>query len=286
MTYDTGLILEGGGMRATYTTGVLDFFMDRDIYFRHIYGVSAGACHACSYISKQRGRAFEIFEKYLNDKRYCSLKSLRRTGDLFGVEMIYDPIPNRYVPFDYEQAAAYDGELFSVVTDCITGEAAYLRIGDLHGDMIKIRASASLPLLARTVHIDGNDYLDGGISDSIPLAESIRAGNRKNVLILTREKGYKKKKSKVNHLISRVYRKSAPGLVRAQKTRHIRYNRSLELAQQEEKAGRAFIIRPSVRPQAGRVEKNLDKLRDLYELGYSDAQIHFDSLMKFLNGNG
>ncbi len=286
MTYDTGLILEGGGMRATYTTGVLDFFMDRDIYFRHIYGVSAGACHACSYISKQRGRAFEIFEKYLNDKRYCSLKSLRRTGDLFGVEMIYDLIPNRYVPFDYEQAAAYDGELFSVVTDCITGEAAYLRIGDLHGDMIKIRASASLPLLARTVHIDGNDYLDGGISDSIPLAESIRAGNRKNVLILTREKGYKKKKSKVNHLISRVYRKSAPGLVRAQKTRHIRYNRSLELAQQEEKAGRAFIIRPSVRPQAGRVEKNLDKLRDLYELGYSDAQIHFDSLMKFLNGNG
>ena len=197
MTYDTGLILEGGGMRATYTTGVLDFFMDRDIYFRHIYGVSAGACHACSYISKQRGRAFEIFEKYLNDKRYCSLKSLRRTGDLFGVEMIYDLIPNRYVPFDYEQAAAYDGELFSVVTDCITGEAAYLRIGDLHGDMIKIRASASLPLLARTVHIDGNDYLDGGISDSIPLAESIRAGNRKNVLILTREKGYKKKKSKV-----------------------------------------------------------------------------------------
>ena len=196
MMYDTGLILEGGGMRGTYTTGVLDFFMDHDIYFRHIYGVSAGACHACSYISKQRGRAFEIFEKYLNDERYCSLKSLRKTGNFFGVEMIYDLIPNRYIPFDYEQASVYEGELYSVVTDCRTGEPAYLRIGDLHSDMDKIRASASLPLLARTVKIDGKDYLDGGISDSIPLEESIRAGNRKNVLILTREKGYKKKKIK------------------------------------------------------------------------------------------
>lgn len=284
MMYDTGLILEGGGMRGTYTTGVLDFFMDHDIYFRHIYGVSAGACHACSYISKQKGRAFEIFEKYLNDERYCSLKSLRKTGNFFGVEMVYDLIPNRYIPFDYEQAAAYEGELFSVVTDCRTGEPAYLKIGDLHSDMDKIRASASLPLLSRTVTIDGKDYLDGGIADSIPLKESMRAGNRKNVLILTREKGYRKKKSKVNHLISRVYKKSAPGLVRAQKMRHILYNQSLSLAETQEKSGNAFIIRPSVRPQVGRLEKNMDKLRDLYELGYSDAEIYYDSLMKFLNG--
>ena len=102
--YDAGLILEGGGMRGTYTVGVLDFFMDKDIYFKNIYGVSAGACHGCSYVSKQRGRAFEIFEKYLNDKRYCSLKSLRTTGDLFGAEMLYDLIPNQYLLFDYEAA--------------------------------------------------------------------------------------------------------------------------------------------------------------------------------------
>ena len=199
--------------------------------------------------------------------------------------MIYDLIPNRYIPFDYEQASVYEGELYSVVTDCRTGEPAYLRIGDLHSDMDKIRASASLPLLARTVKIDGKDYLDGGISDSIPLEESIRAGNRKNVLILTREKGYKKKKSKMNHLVSRVYKKSAPGLVRAQKMRHIQYNQSLSLAEKEEKAGNAFIIRPSVRPRVGRLEKNMDKLRDLYELGYSDAEIYHDSLMKFLNAD-
>ena len=111
--YQTGLILEGGGMRGTYTTGVLDFFMDKNIYFSSIYGVSAGACHACSYVSKQRGRAFEIFEKYLNDERYCSLKSLRKTGDLFGAEMLYDLIPNRYLPFDYEAAERYEGSFFA-----------------------------------------------------------------------------------------------------------------------------------------------------------------------------
>ncbi len=177
--YQTGLILEGGGMRGTYTTGVLDFFMDKNIYFSSIYGVSAGACHACSYVSKQRGRAFEIFEKYLNDERYCSLKSLRKTGDLFGAEMLYDLIPNRYLPFDYEAAERYEGSFFAVATHCVSGKPNYFKITDFRADMSKIRASASLPLLSRSVTIDGEDYLDGGVSDSIPLTESIRSGNTK-----------------------------------------------------------------------------------------------------------
>lgn len=280
--YQAGLILEGGGMRGTYTTGVLDFFMDKNIYFSSIYGVSAGACHACSYVSKQRGRAFEIFEKYLNDERYCSLKSLRKTGDLFGAEMLYDLIPNRYLPFDYEAAERYEGSLFAVATHCVSGKPNYFKITDFRADMLKIRASASLPLLSRSVTIDGEDYLDGGVSDSIPLTESIRSGNTKNVLILTREAGYRKKKSKTNHLISRVYKKNFPGLVAAQKQRHLSYNRALELAEREEKKGSAFILRPSVKPEVGRVEKNIKKLKDLYELGYTDAQIHYDALISFL----
>lgn len=253
--YDAGLILEGGGMRGTYTAGVLDFFMDKDIYFKNIYGVSAGACHGCSYVSKQRGRAFEIFEKYLNDKRYCSFKSLRTTGDLFGAEMLYDLIPNQYLPFDYEAAENYEGNMFAVATNCSSGQATYFKLTDFRADMNKVRASASLPLLSRNVSIDGEDYLDGGISDSIPLAESIRSGNVKNVLILTREEGYSKKKSRVNRLVSNVYKKSAPGLVAAQNNRHINYNHSLTLAENEKKQGNAYIIRPSVKPQVGRVEK-------------------------------
>ena len=269
-------------MRGTYTTGVLDFFMDKNLYFSDIYGVSAGACHACSYVSGQRGRAFRIFEEYLGDKRYCSLRNLRTTGDIFGAEMLYDLIPNIYVPFDYDAADHYDGRLFAVATHCVSGKAEYFEISDFRSDMLKIRASASLPLLSRNVTIDGEDYLDGGISDSIPLAESIRAGNRKNVLILTREKGYRKKKSKSSRLVSKVYKKSAPGLAAAQKIRHVNYNLSLDLAEREAEKGNAFIIRPSIRPAVGRIEKNIDKLRDLYELGYTDAQICYDALMTFL----
>ena len=199
--YHTGLILEGGGMRGTYTIGVLDFFMDKDIYFSDIYGVSAGACHGCSYISKQRGRAFEIFEKYLNDDRYCSIKSLLKTGDIFGAEMLYDLIPNKYLPYDYDAADSYEGRLFVTATHCVSGKPEYFQITDSRADMQKVRASASLPLLSRNVTIDGEDYLDGGVSDSIPLERSIRSGNEKNVIILTRESGYVKTRSKSDFFV-------------------------------------------------------------------------------------
>ena len=162
--YKSGLILEGGGMRGTYTTGVLDFFMDKNLYFSDIYGVSAGACHACSYVSGQRGRAFRIFEEYLGDKRYCSLRNLRTTGDIFGAEMLYDLIPNIYVPFDYDAADHYDGRLFAVATHCVSGKAEYFEISDFRSDMLKIRASASLPLLSRNVTIDGCKAICGAPS--------------------------------------------------------------------------------------------------------------------------
>ncbi len=281
--YNAGLILEGGGMRGTYTAGVLDFFMDKNIYLKNIYGVSAGACHACSYVSKQRGRAFEIFEKYLDDERYCSFKNLRKTGNYFGVEMLYDLIPNKYLPFDYDAAENYDGTLYVVATNCRTGEPAYFKMRDYRVDMLKVRASASLPLLARNVRIDGDDYLDGAVSDSIPIQESLRAGNKKNVVILTRQSGYRKKKSSSTHLISRVYKETAPGLVRAQKSRHIIYNHSLDFVEYLQKSGFAFVIRPSIKPQVGRTEKNMGKLKDLYELGYTDAQIQYEALLQFLS---
>lgn len=281
--YHTGLILEGGGMRGTYTAGVLDFFMDNDIYFSDIYGVSAGACHGCSYVSKQRGRSFEIFEKFINDDRYCSVRSLRKTGDLFGAEMLYDLIPNKYMPYDYETADNYEGRFYAVVTHCVTGRPVYFQISDSRKDLTKIRASASLPLLSRNVTIDGEDYLDGGVADSIPIQRSIDSGNAKNVIILTREPGYAKMKSKSDFLIKMKYRKSAPGLVEAQYNRHITYNRALALAEAEEKAGRAFIIRPSIKPEVGRIEKNIEKLRELYDLGYKDASRQFEALKSFLD---
>ena len=278
---DAGLVLEGGGMRGIYTAGVLDFLLEKDLFFAQTYGVSAGACHACSYLSKQRGRAFRIGTNYLHDKRYCSLYSLLTTGDLFGAKMCYDTIPNELDLYDYDTFDTYAGEFFAVVTNCRTGQAEYLPVKELHRDVVAVRASSSLPLLSRMVPIGGELYLDGGASDSIPLGQSLRAGNRKNLVILTQCPTYRKEPNRMLPLIRLRYRKY-PRLAEAMATRHLRYNEALDLVHAEQQAGRAFVIQPKTTPAIGRTEKDLQKLRSLYEEGYRDARESWDALEKFL----
>lgn len=278
---DFGLILEGGGMRAVYTAGVLDFFMEQNLYFAYIYAVSAGSCQACSYLSKQRGRGFHTIVDYLDDKRYCSLYSLIKTGDLFGVEMCYDLIPNQLNLYDYDTFHKYKGNFFAVVTNCRTGEAEYFKIMNMYRDIIAIRASSSLPLVSRNVPIGDQEYLDGGIADPIPIKKSIEDGNRKNVVILTQSEGYTKKPDPTLPLLRWKYRKY-PQLVKRMETRHTKYNDTLSLIKEEEQKGNAFVIRPSIPPNIRRTEKNLAKLQALYELGYEDAKGSYDQLVKFL----
>ena len=280
--WDVGLILEGGGMRGIYTAGVLDLFLDQGLDFGHVYGVSAGACHACSYLSHQRGRAFRIGTDYLEDKRYCSVHSLITTGDMFGVDMCYDIIPNQLDLYDYEAYERYPGEFHVVVTNCATGQAEYPRVRDLHTDIQDVRASSSLPLLSRMVPIRGQLYLDGGIADSIPLARSIRDGSGKNVVVLTRAAGYRKSPNQSMTAIRAKYR-HYPHLVDAVATRHERYNEALELVAREESAGNAFVLRPQSPPDVGRVEKDLEKLRNLYRCGYEETAAQLPSLLDFLS---
>ena len=180
---NSGLVIEGGGMRGVYAAGVLDFFMEKNIYFDDCYAVSAGSCHAASYYSKQIGRSLKVTLDYINDKRYCSINSLIKTGDMFGAEMLYDIIPNELVLYDYDIFNEFNGNFYSVVTNCKTGKAEYIKIKDMKKDIIAIRASSSLPLLSRIVKINGESYLDGGISDSIPIKKSIEDGHKKNVVI-------------------------------------------------------------------------------------------------------
>ncbi len=168
----TALVLEGGGMRGVYTAGVLDRLMEEKLEFDVCYGVSAGACHACSFLSRQHGRAFAVNVDYLDDSRYLSVKSWLKTGDLFGAQMLYDIIPNQLNLYDYDAFAKNPTKFFAVATDCLTGKAEYFPITDMHRDVIKVRASSSLPLLSRMVEIDGRPYLDGGLADSIPVARS------------------------------------------------------------------------------------------------------------------
>ena len=253
--YNAGLILEGGGMRGVYTTGVLDFFLDKQIEFTSCYGVSAGACHACSYLSKQRGRSFSTNVDFLKDKRYCSVHSLVTTGDLFGADMLYDIIPNQLIPYDYQTFDNNKCRFYAVATNCRTGEAEYFPVKEMHKDIIAVRASSSLPLLARRVVI--NDE------------------------VLTRDASYRKKPNRLARII-RLKFTDCPELIKKLENRHERYNETLDFIQQEQEKGRAFVIRPRKAVHIGLVEKDRRKLEALYNEGYNDAKDAYPELMKFL----
>lgn len=280
--YDVGLVLEGGGMRGLYTAGVLDFFIEKKLQFAMCYGVSAGACHLVSYMSNQKGRAYRVSVDYLKDKNYCSTYSLLKTGDLFNVDMCYNQIPNELDPYDYEAGAKYPGKGIVVVTDIESGKARYVHVKDLRKDIIAIRASASLPLVSRNVEINGRMYLDGGMSDSIPIKKSMRDGNVKNVVILTRPEGYRKKPTS-NMSLMRAKYKDYPGVVRDMEQRHIVYNKTLDFVAKEEAAGRAFVFRPENLVKIDRIEKDPKKLRVLYLQGYYDAATRYKELRSFLD---
>lgn len=280
---DCGLVLEGGGMKGIYTAGVLEYFMEKDLYFKNCYGVSAGACHLCSYISKQKKRAYRVALNYLKDKNYCSARSLLTTGDLFNADMCYNKIPNKLDPYDYKTAAKYEGNAYAVVTNIRTGEAEYMPMREMHKDTIAVRASASLPLVSKNVKIGNEYYLDGGMADAVPIRHSIADGNVKNVVILTKEVGYiRKPASKASMNMIRLKYAKYPKLYELIADRHIRYNETLAFLEEEEKAGRAYVIRPKKANDIGRIEKDREKLEALYQLGYQDAKNCYDEMMAFL----
>lgn len=278
---EAGLVVEGGGMRGVYTAGVLDYFMEKNLYFDDCYGVSAGACHISSYVSKQIGRSIKVTLDYINDKRYCSVNSLIKTGDMFGVEMLYDIIPNKLELYDYDTFNKFKGNFYSVVTNCKTGKAEYIKIKDMKKDIIAVRASSSLPLLSRIVEINGKEYLDGGITDSIPIKKSIKDGHKKNVVILTRDKTYRKSKPKFLSFFKLKYKKY-PNLVKAIENRYKMYNETLDFLEEEKAKNKVFIIQPKLPVKISRIEKDKDKLKALYNQGYEDAKEIYEDLMKFL----
>lgn len=279
--YQAGLVLEGGGLKGVYTAGVLDFFLDKGIEFSSCYGVSAGACNLCSFLSKQQGRAYHVSVDYLDDKNYCSAYSLLKTGDLFGAEMCYHKIPDELYPYDYDTYNQYQGVFYSVVTNIETGQPEYIPIKDMKEDIEAVRASASLPLVSRNVSYQGKLYLDGGISDAIPLRKSVEDGNNKHVVVMTKEVGYRRKPSSMTSLIKLRYRKY-PRVYELMKNRHIAYNETLDFIEEQVKAGSTFLIQPKIKSDVGRIEKDRNKLKALYEEGYKEAAECYEDLSKFL----
>ena len=277
-----GLILEGGGMRGVFTAGVLDYFIERGQKFDTCIGVSAGACMACSYLSEQKGRGYRTFVEYGDDPEYCSVKSLVKTGDYFGTEMVYEKIPNELDPYDYQTFGQCQTAFYAVVTNCDTGLPEYKRIREMHKDIRYVRASSSLPLMSRTVWIRKKPYLDGGITDSIPFMESQRMGNDRNVVVLTRGRDYRKEKNKMLPLIRLRYGKEFPKLVKAMERRHLEYNKTLEYLYRQEKEGKVFIIQPPAPVEISRLEKDKKKLKQLYRQGYETAEKQYEKMKNYL----
>ncbi len=266
----TALVLEGGGMRGLYTCGVLDYFMDNGIKFPTVYGVSAGSGHAMSYVSNQRGRAMRVGMKYLGDWRYCSVRSLLLTGDLFGAKFIYETIPEKIDHFDFEAFNNNSMKLVAVCANIETGKAEYIPISDAKRDMIYVRASSSLPLLSRIVKTERGLFLDGGCCDSIPVKHALSENDRV-VVVLTQPEGFVKKPASNMKALELKYKKY-PKFVEANRNRHENYNASLKAVEDGVKDGKVFVIRPSAPIGFGRIEKDKSKLTALYEMGYADAK--------------
>lgn len=282
--YQAGLVLEGGGMKGIYTAGVLDFFLEKEIEFSSCYGVSAGACCLCSYLSKQKKRAYRINVDYLDQKAYCSVESLIKTGDLFGVDMCYGLIPDYLDPYDYDAFSQYQGKAYAVVTNIKTGKAEYMQLKDMHQDTIAVRASSSLPLVSRKVKIGDELYLDGGISDSIPIRRSMKDGNRKNVIILTKEEGYIRQPANGAELaLIRARYIRYPKVYECMRERHLVYNNTMQYIEEMQSQGKVFVIRPKQKSNVGRVEKDKAKLDALYEEGYRDAENCYLELLEYLS---
>ncbi|MDE5714912.1 MAG: ThiF family adenylyltransferase [Anaeroplasmataceae bacterium] len=260
------LVLEGGGMKGVYTAGVLDCFLEHHINFDAVYGTSAGACVGASFVSKQKGRGYHAMVDYLGNSDYASKKSLAKTGNFFNVSFIYDKIPNELIPFDYDTAHANPCKLYAVVTNVETGKAEYKICEEYHKDIWNVCASSSIPGLSKIQYLDGQGYLDGGVSDPIPYAEAKKNAN-KCVVVLTKPKDYvcQKQKSLVRHFMNFKYRKY-PNLLHSLDLRHISYNR---LMKRIEKDKNTFIIRPSVSLKIDRIEQDKKKLEALYQLGYT-----------------
>ncbi|MBQ4590043.1 MAG: patatin family protein [Bacteroidaceae bacterium] len=273
MTIDekTGLVLEGGGMRGVFTCGVLDYLMDHKISFPYAIGVSAGACNGLSYMSHQRGRGkysnIDLLAKY----KYIGIRPLIKKRGLIDQQLLFHRFPDRILPYNYKAYAENPSRFEMVTTDCITGRACYWeekfdekRIIDI------VKASSSLPYACPIIYVDGRPMLDGGIVDSIPLLRAYELGYDKCVVVLTRNKGYRKSTKKVP-VPSFIYKKY-PRLRVALRNRNKIYNEQLELVERLEEEGKIIVIRPEKPIVVGRMETSVKKLTDLYEQGYACAK--------------
>ena len=277
-----GLVMEGGAMRGLFTAGVIDVLMENGINFDGAVGVSAGAAFGCNYKSNQPGRVVRYNTRFCRDKRYCSFRSLVKTGDLFGAQFCYHEIPKKLDVFDFAAYESSPMEFFIVCTDVLSGKAVYHRCRTFDDAELEwLRASASMPLASRVVEVGGLKLLDGGISDAIPLRFMENIGYERNVVILTQPRDYVKEKSRSLSLI-KLAMKRYPELIKAMERRHKMYNGELKFIRSAEADGRALVIAPDAKLPVGHIEHDPEVLREVYRRGRSAAVESLDNVKKFI----
>lgn len=275
----TGLVLEGGAMRGIYTAGVLDVFLEHNIFTDGVIGVSAGAVHGCSYIAKQRCRSIRYYMKYCRDWRFMSFRSLLFSGNLVNTRFCYHDIPERLDPFDNQAFLTSGIDFYVTCTNVKTGLAEYIPCRDAVAQIDCVRASASMPFVSKPVMLDGTPYLDGGVADSIPLRAFQAMGYTRNIVVLTQVDGYRKKEHPGGKV--RAYRKY-PLFRQAIHDRPAHYNQTLAQIREAEKQGDTLVIRPSRDLHIHRMEKNRKKIRAMYLLGRHDAKMKLREIQAFL----
>lgn len=275
----SALVLEGGAMRGLYTAGVLDVLMKNDIKIDTIFGVSAGALFGINYKSKQIGRVLRYNLKYARDKRYMGMYSLITTGDVMNKDFCFNKLVYDLDPLDFETYYSSEVKFYAVATNVETGQAEYIEIKDANEGMEYLRASGSMPFVSNLVEINGNKYLDGAVSDPIPVKKAIDMGYEKIIVVQTRPADYTKTKSCLPFGL--VYR-NYPNFVKTASNAYINYNNTLNLIKKYESDGRVLVLKPSKKIKMRRVEKDLNKLQAIYDVGVEDCTLNLNKIKDYL----
>ena len=281
----TGIVLEGGALRAIFTSGVCDGLLEGKVMPDYLIGVSAGIAYGVSYLSRQPRRNLEVVTTYAPDRRYMGMHNLadKHNRSYFGLKFAYDTIPNQLVPFDYDAFEAYPGQVEAVVTNLDTGKAEYLEVPRRDRQSVVLQATCAMPLMFPIYHLDGKPFLDGGVADSIPWQRALDQGCDRVLVVLSRPRDYVRKPDKLIPLIRKTYR-DYPNFVRAMEDRAAVYNRSREELFAREERGEVLVIAPDSTLGVSRIERDPNKLRLLWAKGYQQAVDRMEEIRAYFAG--
>lgn len=276
----TALVLEGGAMRGMYTAAVLDVLMDEGIKVDAIYATSAGVLFGVNYLSGQRGRAIRYNKRFARDKRYMGIYSLITSGNIINKDFAFYEVPFTLDVFDQEAYSRSETKMIATVTNVHTGGVEYIEVKNVFEQMEVLRAASAMPFVSQMVELDGQLYLDGGLSDSIPLKKCQADGYERIIVVETRPKGYRK--SKTNPIAAKLFYSKYPNLVDTINNRYIGYNSILEEIEEFDAKGEIVLVRPSKELHLGRIESNPDRLQEMYDLGIEDAKVLLPRIKEFI----